>query len=139
VDEVTKAPHKTSILCSVHLLRRAAATQLQPLLHRSESWVAVGEPSQLNNALGVGRLAKCDPRVTLVHLNPQIGEMPQVTHLEGDLHLFFKRCHLCILGTGDHQVVDVDTHQQSISPIALPIDGRLGLGMKPIPLSVEPA
>jgi hypothetical protein len=77
VDEVAKAPHKTSKLCSVHLLRRAVATQLQPLLHRSESWVAIGEPSQLNNVLGVGRLTKCDPRDTLVHLNPQIVEMPR--------------------------------------------------------------
>jgi hypothetical protein len=45
VGEVAKAPHKTLVLCSVHLLRRAVAAQLQPLLHRSESWVAVGEPS----------------------------------------------------------------------------------------------
>jgi hypothetical protein len=45
-------------------------------------------PPKLNNALGVGRLTKCDPRVTLVHLNPQVGEMPQITHLEGGLHLF---------------------------------------------------
>jgi hypothetical protein len=45
VDEVAKAPHKTLVLRSVHLLRRAVAAQLQPLLHRSESWVAVGEPS----------------------------------------------------------------------------------------------
>jgi hypothetical protein len=51
--------------------------------------------------------------------------MPQVTHLEGGLHLFFERHHLCILGAGDHQVVDVDTHQQDISSIAPPIDGRL--------------
>jgi hypothetical protein len=54
VDEVAKAPHKTPVLSSIHLLRRAVATQLQPLLHRSESWVAVGEPSQLNNAPGIG-------------------------------------------------------------------------------------
>jgi hypothetical protein len=45
VGEVAKAPHKTLVLCSVHLLRRAVAAQFQPLLHRSESWVAVGEPS----------------------------------------------------------------------------------------------
>jgi hypothetical protein len=37
VGEVAKAPHKTSILRSVHLLRRAVAAQLQSLLHRSES------------------------------------------------------------------------------------------------------
>jgi hypothetical protein len=45
VGEVAKAPHKTSVLRSVHLLRRAITAQLQFLLHRSESWVAVGEPS----------------------------------------------------------------------------------------------
>jgi hypothetical protein len=45
VLEVAKAPHKTPVLCSVHLLRRAVMAQLQFLLHRSESWVAVGEPS----------------------------------------------------------------------------------------------
>jgi hypothetical protein len=45
VGEVAKAPHKTSVLRSVHLLRRAVAAQLQPLLHQSESWVTVGEPS----------------------------------------------------------------------------------------------
>jgi hypothetical protein len=39
-------------LRSVHLLRRAVMAQLQSLLHQSESWVAVGEPSQLNDALG---------------------------------------------------------------------------------------
>jgi hypothetical protein len=44
VGEVAKGPHKTSVLRSVHL-RRAVTAQLQPLLHRSESWVAVGEPS----------------------------------------------------------------------------------------------
>jgi hypothetical protein len=45
VSEVAKAPHKSSVLRSVHLLRRAVTTQLQFLLHRSESWVAVDEPS----------------------------------------------------------------------------------------------
>ena len=45
VGEVAKAPHKTPVLHSVHLLRRAVAAQLQSLLHRSESWVAVGEPN----------------------------------------------------------------------------------------------
>jgi hypothetical protein len=40
------------VLRSVHLLRRAVATLLQSLLHQSESWVAVGEPRQLNDALG---------------------------------------------------------------------------------------
>jgi hypothetical protein len=45
VGEVAKAPHKTPVLRSVHLLRRAVTAQLQSLLHRSESWVAVGEPS----------------------------------------------------------------------------------------------
>jgi hypothetical protein len=45
VGKVAKAPHKTSVLHSVQLICRAVAAQLQPLLHRSESWVAVGEPS----------------------------------------------------------------------------------------------
>jgi hypothetical protein len=98
VGEVAKAPHKTPVLCSVHLLHRAVAAQLQSLLHRSESWVAVGEPSQLNDALGVGGLSKRDPGVALVHLDPQVeGEKRQVTHLEGGLHLFLERCHLRIL------------------------------------------
>ena len=44
VGEVAKALHKTPVLRSVHL-RRAVTAQLQPLLHRSESWVTVGEPS----------------------------------------------------------------------------------------------
>jgi hypothetical protein len=70
VDEVAKAPHKMSVLCSVHLLSRAIAAQLQPLLHQSESWVIVGEPSHLNDAHGVGGLSKRDPRVALVHLDP---------------------------------------------------------------------
>jgi hypothetical protein len=61
-----------------------------------------------------------------VHLDPQVeGERPQVTHLEGVLHLFLERRHLRILGAGDHQVVDVDAHQQDISSIALPVDGHL--------------
>jgi hypothetical protein len=37
VGEVVKAPHKTSVLGSVHLLCRAITAQLQPLLNRSES------------------------------------------------------------------------------------------------------
>jgi hypothetical protein len=45
VGEVAKAPHKTPVLRSIHLLCRAVTAQLQSLLHRSESWVAVGEPS----------------------------------------------------------------------------------------------
>jgi hypothetical protein len=105
VVEVAKAPHKMPVLRSIHLLCRAVAAQLQPLLHRSESWVAVGEPSQLNDALGVGGLSKHDPGVALVHLDPQVeGEKSQVTHL--DLHLFLERYYLLILGAGDHQVVD---------------------------------
>jgi hypothetical protein len=76
VDEVVKASHKTPILRSVHLLCRAVAAQLQSLLHRSESWVAVGEPSQFNDLLGVGGLSKRDPRVALVHIDPQVGEKP---------------------------------------------------------------
>jgi hypothetical protein len=102
---------KRRLLRSVYLLRRAVTAQLQPLLHQSETWVAVGEPSQLNNMLGVGGLSNRDPEVTLVHLDPQVGEKPQVTHLEGGLHLFFECCHLRILGVSDHQVVDIDTHQ----------------------------
>jgi hypothetical protein len=82
VGEIVKAPHKTPVLRSIHLLRRAVAAQFQSLLHRSESWVAVGEPSQLNDVLGVGGLSKRDPKVALVHLDPQVeGEKPQVTHL----------------------------------------------------------
>jgi hypothetical protein len=45
VGKVAKAPHKTPILRSVHLLRRAVTAHLQSLLYRSESWVAVGEPN----------------------------------------------------------------------------------------------
>jgi hypothetical protein len=45
VGEVAKAPHKTSVLRSVHLLCRTVTAQLHFLLYRSESWVAVGEPS----------------------------------------------------------------------------------------------
>jgi hypothetical protein len=45
VSEVAKASHKTPVLRSVHHLRRAVTTQLQFLLHRSESWVTVSEPS----------------------------------------------------------------------------------------------
>jgi hypothetical protein len=45
VGEVAKAPHKMPVLRSVHLLHHAVMTQLQFLLHRSESWVAVSEPS----------------------------------------------------------------------------------------------
>jgi hypothetical protein len=111
VSEVAKAPHKTSVLRIVHLLRRAVAAQLQSLLHRSERWVAVGEPRQLNDALDVGGLLKRDPRVAPVHLDPYVqGEKSHVTHLEGDLHLFLEHCHLRILGVSDHQVIDVDTH-----------------------------
>jgi hypothetical protein len=72
VGEVAKAPHKTEVLRSVYLLRRAVAAQLQPLLHRSQNWVAVGEPSQLNDALDVDGLLKRDPGVALVHLDSQV-------------------------------------------------------------------
>jgi hypothetical protein len=114
------------VLRSVHLIHRAVAAQLQSLLHQSESWFAVSEPSQVNDALGLGGLSKRDSGVTLVHLDPQVeGEKPQVTHLEDDLHLFFERYHHRILSADDHQVVDVDTHQQSVSFIAPPVDGRL--------------
>jgi hypothetical protein len=62
----------------------------------------------------------------MVHLDPQVeGEKPHVTHLEGGLHLFLEHCHIRILGAGDHQVIDVDTHQQDVSSIAPPVDGRL--------------
>jgi hypothetical protein len=44
VGEVGKAPHKALILCGVHILIHTIMTQLQPLLHRSENWVAVSEP-----------------------------------------------------------------------------------------------
>jgi hypothetical protein len=97
---------------------RCASTGHQP--------VAVGEPSQLNDMLGIDDLSKCDPKVALVHLDPQVeGEKPQVTHLVGVLYLFLERCHLCILDVGDHQVIDVDTHQQGVSSIAPPVDGHL--------------
>jgi hypothetical protein len=72
VGEVAKALHKTPILRSVHLLHHVVAAQVQSLLHQNESWVAVGESSQLNDVLGVGDLSKHDPGVTLVHLNPQV-------------------------------------------------------------------
>jgi hypothetical protein len=70
VDEVAKSPHKMPVLRSVHLLCRAITAQLQPLLHPIESWVAVGEPSQLNDVLGISGLSKRDPRVALVNLDP---------------------------------------------------------------------
>jgi hypothetical protein len=72
------------------------------LLHQTESWVAVGEPSQLNDALGLDGLSKRDLGVALVHLDPQVGEKPQVTHLEGGLHLFHEPYHIRILGASDH-------------------------------------
>jgi hypothetical protein len=72
VGEVAKAPHKMPVLRSVHLLCHAVVAQLQSLLHQSESWVTVGEPNQRNDALGVGGLSKRDPRVALVHLDPQV-------------------------------------------------------------------
>jgi hypothetical protein len=50
VREVAKAPHKTPVLRSIYLLHHAIAAKLQSLLHQSESWVAVDEPSQLNDA-----------------------------------------------------------------------------------------
>jgi hypothetical protein len=60
-----------------------------------------------------------------VHLGPQVeGEGPQVAHLEGGLHLLLERLHLIILGTGDHQVVDIDAHQRGIAALAPPVDGR---------------
>jgi hypothetical protein len=65
VDEVTKAPHKMSVLHSVHLLHRAVAAQLQPLLYRSESSVTVAEPSQLNDSFDVGGVSKRDPDMTV--------------------------------------------------------------------------
>jgi hypothetical protein len=103
VSEVAKAPHKTLVLHSIHLLHHAVMAQLQSLLDRSESWVAVGEPSQLNDVIVIGGLLKRDPGVALEHLDPQVeGEKPQVTHLEGGLHLFLERCHLRIFGAGDH-------------------------------------
>jgi hypothetical protein len=71
VGEVVKAPHKTPVLCSIHLLHCAITAQLHSLLHRSESWVTVSEPSQLNDAFGVGGLSKSDPEVVLVE-----GEKP---------------------------------------------------------------
>jgi hypothetical protein len=71
VGEVAKAPYKTPVLRSVHLLRRVVTAQLQFLLHRGESCVTVGEPSLLNDTLGVGGLPKCDPKVVLVHLDPR--------------------------------------------------------------------
>jgi hypothetical protein len=53
-----------------------------------------------------------------VYLDPQVeGEGPQVANLEGSLHLLLKYLHLVILGTGDHQVVNVDTHQQGIAAL----------------------
>jgi hypothetical protein len=126
VGKIAKAPHKTLVLCSVHLIHRVLAAQLQSLLHQSESWVAVSKPSHLNDARGVGGLSKHDPRVTLVHLDPQVeGEKPLVAHLKGGLHLFLEHCHLRIFGAGDHQVIDVDTHQQDISSIAPLVDDRL--------------
>jgi hypothetical protein len=70
VGEVAKAPHKMLVLRSTHLLSHAVTAQLQRLLHRSESWVAIGEPSQLNDALGIGGLSMRDLGVTLVHLDP---------------------------------------------------------------------
>jgi hypothetical protein len=77
VGEVAKAPHRMPVLHSIHLLHHAVVAQLQPLLHRSESWVAVGEPSQLNDALGIDGLSMRDPGVALVHLDPQVeGEKP---------------------------------------------------------------
>jgi hypothetical protein len=43
VGEVAKAPQKTPVLRSVYLIRRSVVAQLQPLLHRSESWDAPKE------------------------------------------------------------------------------------------------
>jgi len=45
VDEVAKAPNKAPVLRGVDLLRGAVAAQLQPLLHRNERGVAIGEPT----------------------------------------------------------------------------------------------
>jgi hypothetical protein len=73
--------------------------------------------------LDVCGLSKRDLGVALVHLDPQVEEEnPYVTHLEGALHLFLERCHIYILGTGDHQVIDVDTHRHGVSSITPPVN-----------------
>jgi hypothetical protein len=104
VDEVAKVTHNAPILCAVDLLGHAVAAQLQPLLHGGVRWVAAGELAQLNDALGIGGLAKGDARAILVDLDPQVeGEKAQVTHLEYGLHLLLERLHLGLLGASDHK------------------------------------
>jgi hypothetical protein len=139
VGEVAKALHKIPVLRSIHIICRAVVAQFQPLIHWSESWVAVGEPSQLNDALDVVGLSKHDPGVALLHFDLQVeGERRQVTHLKCDLHLFLECCHLCILGAGDHQVVNIVTHQQDVSSITPLLDDRLMLALpKAHPLKRE--
>jgi hypothetical protein len=75
VNEVAKAAHNAPVLRGINLLGRAVTAQLQPFLHESVGWVAAGEPTQLDDALGVGGLTKGDPQVE--------GEKAQVAHLEG--------------------------------------------------------
>jgi hypothetical protein len=51
VGEVAKASHKTPILRSVHLIRRAVAAQLQSLLHRSEAGLQSVSPASSTTRL----------------------------------------------------------------------------------------
>ena len=123
MDEVAKVAHNTLVRRGVDLLSRAVAAQLQPFLHGSVGWVAAGEPAQLDDALGVGGLAKGDARAVLVDLDPQVErEKAQIAHLESRLHLLIERLHLSLLGAGDHQVVDVDAYQQGIAVLAPLVD-----------------
>jgi hypothetical protein len=99
-------------VCGINLLDCTVTTQLQRLLHRGESWVAIDESGQLQNTLGISRLSKSSPDAVLMHLDSQVeGERAEITHLEGGLHFLLESLHVVVLGSSDDQVVDVDAHQ----------------------------
>ena len=125
MDEVAKAAHNVLVLHGVNLLRHAVAAHLQALLQGSVCWVPACELAQLDDALGVGDLAKGDAGAVLVDLNPQVGEKAQVAHLEGGLHLLLECLHLVLLGTGDQQAINVNTCQRGIASLAPPVDRSL--------------
>jgi hypothetical protein len=107
-------------------------TQLQSLLHQSESWVAVGEPSQLNDALGKkatmaipnhhDSVLDLHKLTTLIQLFQTGDRVPQCGHVvESDEQSMLTR-----LGGEDDRADALDLHVGGIPKL----DGGSNIGVK---------
>jgi hypothetical protein len=104
----------------------AAVLSRLSLIHGCRRGIAALYPGGVEDARCVAPLIQRDSSAILVHLDPQVeGEEPEIAHEELCLHFILEAIDLGGIGSGNHQIVDVDADEQTRTAMAAFVDNVL--------------